>query len=252
MKKKIGLLIVSVVAVMAMVGVVSAQEQPPTRPDRPGLGQRFPRLTERVQLLGDLLQIVADDLGVERADLVGQLRGQTLVDVIAANGGDVDQITVDVMAAVTERVNQAVADGNLAQARADQILSNLDELVQNGLNGELRDGIGRPRPLAQRPFLQNDTRPLINAAVDTTGLTGQEIVQELRSGKTLANVITETGGSPDAVIADAIAQVKETLDPAVANGRLTQEQEDAMLNGLEAFYDAFMNGSFRPQASTTL
>jgi hypothetical protein len=91
---------------------------------------------------------------------------------------------------------------------------------------------------------------LFNAAADATGLTGQEIVQAMRAGKTLGEVITENGGSPDAVIATAVAQVKETLDPAVANGRLTQEQEDAMLNGIEAFYNAVMNGAFRPQAST--
>ncbi len=259
MKKTIGLVIVSVVAVMALVGVVSAQDQgqQPTTPDRPGLDGRFPRLNAGVQLLGDLAQIVADDLGIERADLVEQLRGQTLADLIAANGGDVDQITADVTAAVTDRVNQAVADGNLPQERADQILANLDETVQSALNGTLRDGMGRPGlgsrlPLGQRPFLQNDRRLLINAALDATGLTGQELVQAMRDGKTLSDVITENGGSPDAVVASAIAQVKATLDPAVANGRLTQEQEDAMLNGLEAFYNAVMGGAFRPEASAAV
>lgn len=262
MKKKIGLVIVSMVAVMAMVGVVGAQDsEQPTPPDRPGLEQRFPRAVEHVQFLGDLAQIVADDLGIERADLVGALRGQSLAEIIDANGGDIDQITADVIAAVTDRVNQAVADGNLLQERADQILAKLDETVVQALNGELRgalrDGIGRlgqgnRQPLGQRPFLQNDTRPLINAAVDATGLTGQEIVQAMRDGKTLAEVITENGGSPDAIIASAIAQVKENLDPAVANGRLTQEQEDAILSGLEAFYDAVMNDAFRQPADATL
>ena len=72
MKKKIGLIIVSMVAVMAMVGAVGAQGQPETPPGRPGLGQGQPgsRLADRVPLLGDLLQLVADDLGVDRADLI--------------------------------------------------------------------------------------------------------------------------------------------------------------------------------------
>lgn len=259
MKKKFGLVIVSMVAVMAMVSVVSAQDtEQPTPPDRPGLQQRFPRVGDHVQFLGDLAQIVADDLGIERADLVGDLRGQSLADIIAANDGDLDQITADVVTAVTDRVNQAVADGNLLQERADQILANLDETVAQALNGELRgalrDGIGRPgqgnRQQGQRPFAFNDTRPLINAAVDATGLTAQDIAQALRDGKSIAEVITENGGSPDAIIASAIAQVKENLDPAVTNGRLTQEQEDAMLSGLEAFYNAVMDGAFRQPANS--
>lgn len=262
MKTKFALVIVSLVAVMAMVGVVSAQDvgQPPAPPDRPGMGQRGDRLQNGFQVLGDLAQIVADDLGIERAELVQQLREQPLEEVITAMGGDINQITADVTAALTERVNQSVADGRLAQQRADQILANLDDVVQRALSGELRgawrDGIGRPGrgnrlPLEQRPFL-NDIRPLINAASDAIGLTGQEIAQALRDGKTLSEVITENGGSPDAIVAGAIAQVKEMLDPAVANGRLTQEQEDTMLNGLQAFYEAVMNGAFRTEASAAV
>ncbi|MCC6801328.1 MAG: hypothetical protein IT319_00485 [Anaerolineae bacterium] len=262
MKTKLGLVIVSLIAVLATVGVVGAQDagQPSAPPDRPGMGQRGDRLQNRFQVLGDLAQIVADDLGIERAELVQQLREQTLEEVITAMGGDIDQITADVTAALTERVNQAVADGKLAQERADAILASLDDVVQRALSGELRgvlrDSIGRlgrgdRLPLVQRPFL-NDTRPLINAASDAIGLTGQEIAQALRDGKTLSEVITENGGSPDAIVASAIALVKETLDPAVANGRLTQEQEDAMLSGLEAFYDAVMNGAFRTEASASV
>jgi hypothetical protein len=250
--KKIGLIIVSVVAVVAMVGVVgvaSAQDQTPM-PDRPGrLGQErgFPRLMERIPLLGDLLQIVADDLGVQPEDITGQMRGQTLAEVIAANGGDVEQISADLAAAITDRVNEAVASGDLTQERADAILANLGDMVQRALEGEGR--LHQLRDRLHQPFA-GDTRPLINAVVNATGLTGQEIIQEMRSGKTLGEVIAEHGMSADTVVAEAVAQVKETLDQAVTNGRLTQEQEDAMLNGLEAFYDTVLNGAFRPQAST--
>lgn len=249
MKKTIGLIVMSVVAVVAMVGVASAQDETSARPaPQPGL----PRLNEHFPLVGDLLQIVADGLGIQPEDIVAQMRGQTLADIITANGGDVEQISADLAAAITERVNEAVANGDMIQERADAILGNLDAAVERALNGELRGGLGRLGMRGQRSFLQNDTRPLISAIADATGLTGQEIVQELRAGKTLSELLDEHGVSADTVVASAVAQVQETLDQAVANGRLTQEQEDAMLAGLEAFYNAVLEGAFRPQASAAV
>ncbi len=269
MMKKIGLIIVSVVAVLAVVGVVSAQEQTPAAPPAPVTpGRGLFGAAGREPVLGDLLQLVADDLGVQPQDILQQMRGKTLADVIADNGGDLNQITADVTAAVTERINQAVTDGSLTQERADQILGSLDDAVQRALSGngalaQLRDRLGgRPglnngrgqlpnnrAPFQQldRPFVQDGVRPLLNAATDATGLTAQELGQELRSGKSLSDVITENGGDPATVVSDALAAAKTQLDEAVTNGRLTQDQEDAIVNGLQALYDAFMNNTFTPR-----
>jgi hypothetical protein len=258
MKKKVVLVALSLIAVLSIVGAASAQEVPaepttpgqemPLRPLRPGQGPG-----RGGDILRELLQIVADDLQMEPRDILEQLRGQSLADVIAAQNGDVAMITANVVAAMTERINQAVADGNLAQERADLLLGSLEETVTNAINGvyrDLRDGLrggDRPGQGGMRGGgLLGDTRPLINAAVEATGLTAQEIGQAVRGGQTLSEVISANGGDPAAVVSAAIASVTEKLDAAVTNGRITAEQESAMIGGLQAFYEAVLNGALRP------
>lgn len=267
--KKIVLVGISVLSVMSIAaGVVGAQDTPATpaapdaqtMPQPPRLGMMGGRLGQG-GVLRDLLQIVADDLQMEPRDVLEALRDQSLADVIASANGDVATITADVVAVVTERVNTAVANGNLSQERADAILGNLEETVTNAINGmyrELRQGMGGGRPGmgGERPGmgglrggLLGDTLPLINAASDATGLTPREIGEAVRGGQTLGEVITANGADPAAVVDAALAEVSAKLDTAVTNGRITAEQESAMLGGLKAFYEAALGGAFRPAAA---
>ena len=60
---------------------------------------------------------------------------------VAALAG-VDEVVAQVVALETERVNQAVAGGQLEQARADEILAGLEAGVREILEQPLR--LGRP------------------------------------------------------------------------------------------------------------
>jgi hypothetical protein len=78
-----------------------------------------------------LLGAIAEATGLEQREIVTQTReGQTLLEIATANGADVDEIVAQVVASETERVNQAVADGSLAQADADEWLANLEARVK--------------------------------------------------------------------------------------------------------------------------
>lgn len=260
MLRKIGLLVLSVVAAATLVGAASAQDAQTPLSDQTQPTQPLP--VQNGGILRDLLQIVAGDLGLEPRDLLKQLRGQTLADVIAAQNGDLAQISADVVAALTERVNQAVANGRLTQERADQIIANLSANVEKALDGELRGGlldrfggalpgIGglRPNPDTRPNRLNRDTRPLLDAIQNALGLTGQQVAEELRGGSTLGEIISAHNGDPAAIVDTAVAAATERLDSIRANGTLTQAQEDAMLSGLKAFYEAILNGAFHPQAA---
>jgi hypothetical protein len=231
--KKFGLIAMMLILSIVLVSAASAQATTPE-----------PNPTTRQGLLRNLVQIVADDLNMQPADLMQTLRDQTLAEVIQANGGSVDTISAQIVSTITDRVNQAVTDGTINQKRADQIISNLPSMVQNALtNG--RRGAGLGHGLGQRLAANLGTRPLIDAAMKATGLNGQQLVQALRSGSTLSEVITAHGGDPSAVEAEALATAKTRLDQAVTNGRLTADQESRMLDGLQALYDAVLSGSLR-------
>ncbi len=70
---------------------------------------------------------------------------------------------------------------------------------------------------------------LIRSTSDLTGLTGEQVLNELRAGKSLAQIAAANGSSGDAVVQAVVAQVKERLDRLVAAGRLTQAQADQRL-----------------------
>ncbi len=250
MKKQLGVLLVAAAVAVSVVGAVSAQREQPGRPGNEG----------REPILSQLLQLVAGELGIEPAAVIEQLQDQTLAEVVTANGGSVEEISAALTEALTERVNSALADGRVTQERADQILADLTANVESAMNGELRELRGL-RPGMERPEQRgsrggrlnralNDTLPLLNAAEEATGLSARELVQAVRNGQTLGEVITANGGEPSAVVSAALATVQTTLDAAVSEGRITQEQADAMSAGVQAFYEAVMDGAWQRQSTT--
>jgi hypothetical protein len=74
--------------------------------------------------------------------MAGAREGKTLREIAEENGADTDEIVAQVVAAETERVNQAVADGSLEQADADAYLADLETQAKELLEGTIQ--FGRP------------------------------------------------------------------------------------------------------------
>lgn len=91
--------------------------------------------------------VVADALGITADELRTALQdGQSIADVAAAEGVDV-QVVVDAMVAAAQtRVDEAVAAGRITQEEADTKLAELETRIAERVNtaGPLRgDGMGR-------------------------------------------------------------------------------------------------------------
>jgi hypothetical protein len=86
---------------------------------------------------GPVSEEIAEALGLDVDTLRDELRsGSTLADVAAEQGVDI-QVLVDLMVAeAAERVDQAVANGRLDEARAAEKLADIEERVTAHLNGE--------------------------------------------------------------------------------------------------------------------
>lgn len=244
--KRFAIVLVLVVVLSSFAGLVSAQDPTPA-PPTPG---RF----GRGQLFGAVLDVVAQQTGLTGGEVMAQvLDGATLADVITANGGDVDAVTQAAVDAVTAQVNAAVAAGTLTQQQADTLLANLPDAVGRAFDGDLRGGGRGNRPGGQRQpgaaALQ-----LANTMLDTvasqTGLTREDILTQMRDGATLADVITGAGGSVDAVKTAVTTAVTDEINQAVTDGRITQQQADALLAQLPTTLDTFLNGQLpRPTAA---
>jgi uncharacterized protein (DUF433 family) len=120
----------------------------PGGPGGPGFGLRH-----------GLLDDVADALGTTPAKLVEQLRaGKSLADVAKANGKSLDDVRSALKAAAKTRLDKAVANGDLTQKQADEILTHVDGMLKAIESGRMlrppgpgRHGGDMPAPGTLRP-----------------------------------------------------------------------------------------------------
>src|SRR5438094_497482 len=71
-------------------------------------------------------------------------------------------------------------------------------------------------------------RGIFRVAADYLGLTPRELFQQLRSGKSLAEIATAQGKSVDGLKSAILDAVKKRLDAAVANDRITSAREQML------------------------
>lgn len=127
-------------AMMALMAgaVVSAQDDDTTEDKRGKPGRGFRGHSE----------IILDATGLTGIELREALRdGETIAELITANGGDVDSVVTALVEEATTRINEHVEAGRLPQERADEILDGLEENITARLDGTFEppvDGEGRP------------------------------------------------------------------------------------------------------------
>ena len=81
---------------------------------------------------------------------------------------------------------------------------------------------------------------VFDAVAEALGLTPEQLFSELHSGKTLEAIAEEKGVDIqkvyEAAQAARVQQMKDAIRQAVEDGRMTQEQADWLLEGLEKGY----------------
>jgi uncharacterized protein YidB (DUF937 family) len=146
----------------------------------------------------------------------GQTFWQTLADKL---GVTVDKLEAAVRDTLKTMVDKALAGGTLTQSQADKAKANIDKMPFD------RSPFGRfwgPRRGAGFAI----GAEALDAAAQKLGMTTQELMTELRSGKTLSDVATEKKVSADDLKAAIVAAIDAKIDQAVKDGNLTQAQAD--------------------------
>lgn len=174
---------------------------------------------------GDLMDAILEFLDVSRGDVISQLRtGGTLAELAEENGSNGDELVEVLLAVVDEKIETALANGRIDEAKAAELRQKAEERITNLVFGT-HDG---PRP---GPGLGN--RPFRGLVLDTTmeflDLNQGQVVSHVRTGGTLAELAEENGSSGPELEAALVAAVSEVLDGLVAEERITREQADALL-----------------------
>ncbi|RIK38651.1 MAG: hypothetical protein DCC55_20430 [Chloroflexi bacterium] len=181
------------------------------------MGQPFgfmgaPVLADRLDILAEVLDMTTEELQAELNS------GKTLLAIAEAQGLDETELQAAFEAALGERLDQAVADGDLTQAQADAIKANLAREIPFFGRGFGLDGFGMRRPGMGGQVLAGiigDPKELVAEAADMT-------VEELETA--IKGVI------------------EQRLESAVEEGKITQGEADAWMERLEEGLPFFGEG----------
>jgi len=149
----------------------------------------------------------------------------SLVDDVAARLGITpDKLRAAFKAALTARVDGAVAAGKLTPAQAAKLKQRI--AAGQGLGIGVRKGFAQ----RQKAFRDRIAKAKAHAPVAAyLGMTREQLRTELRSGKSLAQIAEAKGKSVDGLVAAMLAPAKARLAKAVENGHLTKARADAIL-----------------------
>jgi phage tail protein X len=87
-------------------------------------------------------------------------------------------------------------------------------------------------------------RLVVKSASDYLGLTPQQLREQLRAGKSLAEIATAQGKTVDGLKSAILGAVKTRLDQVVAANRITSAREQALLDGLSTRLDTLLYRHF--------
>jgi hypothetical protein len=185
------------------------------------------------------LEAAAAALGMSGDELKTQLQaGAVLADLADEAGVDLQRLRDAVEAAslveLKANIAQAVTDGTMTQPEADWRLK--------GLEAGFLKGLGKGS-LETRIDLKDAQ---MEAAAEILGIDVQDLENQLWAGRSLS-AIAEKAGVELQSVTDAMTSARseaavQEIEEALANGTITQEQADWLLEGVQNGYGRMGKG----------
>jgi hypothetical protein len=193
-----------------------------------------PRLKHKVALTGAALVAAAFAGGAYAATQSGSSsRQQFLNDVAHRLNVTPDQLRAALKGAMIDRINDAVKAGKITQAEANA----LEQRISQGQLPLGSGGHGFGGHRLGHPFRNIE----LDAAAGYVGLTDAQLIDQLRSGKSLAQVAKDKGKTTAGLEQSMTAAFKARLDKAASAGRITQSQEQTILKRFQDRLDKRIN-----------
>lgn len=155
-----------------------------------------------------VLAITVKDTGLTRQQVLDQLRQGKTLDQVA--GSKAQQVESDALAALKTRLDKAVSGGKLTQDRETTMLDKAKTALEKAMSTDLSSRIppdGTPRACGRRGG-RDVLRVLVKVTAQQTGLTPQQVMQDLRNGQSIDQI---AGSKAAAVKAAVLAQLQKDL-----------------------------------------
>ena len=193
------------------------------------------------------LAVAATALGVTEAELRTELEaGKSIAQVAEAKNVNL-QVVIDALVADHKaHIAQHVTEGKLTQAQADEKLAEVETRVTDMVNKTglpMKGGLGgKGGPGGKMGHIKAASEEV--AAV--LNLTMEELVAELRDGKSLAAIAEAQNVDISKVKEVLTSEFKAHLDEEVASGKHTQAEADEKLTKFTSRLDDMVSKA-RPQ-----
>lgn len=179
-------------------------------------------------------------------------KGQQLIDdylsKLAANLGiSVDQLKSALTTTDEQMLDQAVADGKITQAEADNIKAKIESGDTPLLRPFIGQGHGRGpgfgRGFARGFMFGIGDGDVVKQTADFLGIDRQAVIDALQNNQTLAQIAQDHGKTADELSSYIYDQLKSNLDQAVKDNKITQAREDSTLSNAKDRINTAINNA---------
>jgi polyhydroxyalkanoate synthesis regulator phasin len=196
---------------------------------------------------------LATFLGITQQQLRQELSadGATIASVAEAHGKSRDELKTWILGEAQARLDERVADGDITQERADEVMENLESNVDGLIDGgRFKFNFGGDGPNfgfgphfgTERFFGLFDAGEELAAFL---GIEQEQLLEELTAdGASLGSVAEAHGKSTDELKTWMLGEAKARLDEAVADGDITQERADEAYARFENSIDDLIERDF--------
>ena len=155
-------------------------------------------------------------------------------------GVSVEAVQDAFKASALDMLDEAVEAGKVDPDKAVQ----LRERIEEG------NGCWHPHPRASQPGVWLVKGLVVHAATETLDMTPRELVGELRACQSLTQVAETQGVERDDLKTGILSDAEKHLEQAAANGRITEERADEVLQKLTDSIDEIVDTVRCPAGET--
>lgn len=184
----------------------------------------------------DAATAIEEQTGLSQEELRTRLQGgESLADIIEAEGGDLEAVVTAVLTGLDEKVEALVEAGRLESDQVDDYKAAAEQRVRAWLAGTHEGSRGQGHGHfggKGRGRMGGKSHGLIAIVSEQTGVSAVDIRTKLSEGNSLSDVIDEAEGDQAAVIDEAMEAFETRLTAAIENGRVDSNKADELRDGM--------------------
>ncbi len=186
-----------------------------------------------------VMDAVTQVTGLTNTDVLKELAdGKSLNDIITEHKADPAAVKAAAKVTLTADINKAVTDGKLTQVQADKLIANLDTALDKALSRTFPNLKGSAKATLLKA---NAVGILFDETAKETKLSKRDLLQELRDGKTLAQVATAHSVDPKAIVDASVQQATKRLNVLVDKSKVKRDEADKLIAELPTYFTQKMN-----------